>query len=310
MQGKCFLGLVLFCLGAMANPLEEVSIPEKIAENFETFEPSAAIYLEDLDRFLVASDDTDEGDQPYLFLMDHQGNLEETPILAKGLDKMTDIESMSLGADGSLYLLSSQGLNKNGKEKTERNILAKAIRKGRKITVENYTELRPRLLSALENSSDPLLKTMAETYYEELDIEASLIVEGRFLVGLKNPQPTVGRAVILDLGSPEDLLSEKKLEPHIWKTIDFSRGDQEALVLSDMVKIDDNFYLTTTVEDGTLGQLWRFSPDRDDLTLLASFDSAKPEALAAHLNGTALLVLFDAGEENALFTHFSIEHRE
>ncbi len=150
---KPALGIALAVL-ISAGP-QPLTIPEEISNEFEFLEPSAAVYLPDLDSFLVASDDTNEADEPFLFLMNRAGEISKEPFALTGLKKMTDMESMSLGADGNLYVLSSLGLNKNGKEKPERNWFVRASRTAKKIEITDKIQLRSLLLEALEDLELP-----------------------------------------------------------------------------------------------------------------------------------------------------------
>lgn len=287
--------------------LKDITIPESIAQTFDTFEPSAAAYLSDLNLFLVASDDTDDKDRPFLFLMDFSGRLDPKPILARGLDKMTDIESMFLADDGTLYLLSSQSLNKKGKEKPERNIMARATRRSRVITVTDSIDLRTILVKALQESTEPVLSEMAGLYFDELDIEASFVSEGKLFVGLKNPQPQSGKAVILDLGRVDSLFSDKSINPRLFRTIDFAKLSKRPSLLSDMVRVEDHLFITTTLEDSSEGHVWKYEIRTGQLTLLESVQSAKPEAFAPYVLGKSAILLFDNGEETAQFATMTID---
>lgn len=213
----------LYPAGAQASEPREMSVPRSVLARVKSFEPSAAVYLADLDRYLIACDDTDEEKSALLFLMSRDGQVENEPVEMEGLAKMTDMESMS--QDGStLYVLSSQELNKKGKDKPERNLFVRARRDGRRVSVTDKVLLRPLLLRALERSQEPALSAMRGRYQQELNIEAHFVRDGQLFVGLKDPQPRPGTALILNLGPVDSVLAGRIQDPRVWQEIQFSGG--------------------------------------------------------------------------------------
>lgn len=283
------VAVLFLSLSAVATP-KEISLPSDVEKQLKSFEPSAAMYLEDLDLFLIASDDTTEKDEPMLFLMDADGEVQSPAVKIKGIKKMTDVESISQDDDGTLYIMSSQSLNKNGKDKSERNLLVRAVRKNKKITSSDSVELRPLLTHALGQDVE-----------ESLDIESHFVREGELYIGLKEPQRSPGSAEILKIGKVDDIFAGE-LDVSEWKTIDFKAVSGEEDLLSDILLVDERFYLTTTQEKGT-GRLWQYEEDADELTLLEEFGDLHPEGLAYNPGTNSLLVVFDEGGERALFTH-------
>lgn len=286
---------MLFFLSGMsfAGP-KPILLPEDFFEKFKSFEPSAGFYAPDLGGYLIASDDTDEEDRPYLFLMNSNGVVEAS-LKVDGLKKMTDLESISDGENGILYLLSSLGVNKNGVEKPERNWFVEARRSGRNISVVRSIQLRSVLLKALEDLDLPDLE-------DSLDVESHFVMNGELYLGLKNPQPEGGKALLLKLGSIDKLFKSGQCEKlEVWKTIDFSSLSNEEDLLSDVRVVNGVIYLTSTTEAGT-GRFWRLDSASEKLQLLETFDDLKPEGLALSPNGQELLMLFDQGDEDGLFS--------
>src|SRR5262245_43712699 len=92
-----FFLLVLFLTFASVAYTAEpraIQVPRSLQKQLKSFEPSAAVYLEDQGSYLLASDDTDEDDSPWLFLMDRQGRVQSEPLSVLGVEKITDIESL------------------------------------------------------------------------------------------------------------------------------------------------------------------------------------------------------------------------
>ncbi len=297
-----FLSLT-FSFTLFANP-RQVTVPESITAAFPTFEPSASIYLADQGKFLVASDDTNNKDEPFLFLVNEKGEVDKKPLKVNGLAKMTDIESISLDEKGTLYLLSSLSLNKNGVLKPQRNLFAKASIKGKDINVTESVDLRAKLLKALEESNDPVLKTMNSQFKTLLEIESSFVKDGELLVGLKAPQPKEGTALILNLGNADQLFTASSVSNiKVEHQIDFAADSNESDLLSDMQHIGNSLLLTTTLDSGG-GRFWKYDLSSKKLTQLKSFETERPEAIA-QMPDQKTMLFFDQGEDTALFEIFS-----
>lgn len=278
---------------------QEMTLPESFEKELKSFEPSAAVYLKDLNRFLLASDDTNENDDPLLFQMDQKGHVEGAPIKVKGLKKMTDIESISQDEYGSLYLLSSQSLNKNGKDKSERNLFVRASRTDRTIKAEDAIQLRPMLLEALKKSKAREIAELPSDLGKTLDVESHFVRENSLYIGLKEPQPQPGTAVIVKVGDVDNIFAGEKLQLEVYKAIDFASITGEADLLSDIVPIGNSLFLTTTQEKGP-GRFWQYEEATDTLILLKEF-RWHPEGLAFSDDGTKAMIVFDEGLHPARF---------
>src|SRR5690606_38263576 len=128
-----------------------------------------------------------------------------------------------------------------------RNILVKAERQGRGLQALQSVELRSVLIDAILSSSLPSLELIKKNLVTDLDIEAHFIQNGEIYVGLKNPQPSPGKALILNLGRVDNLLNQYRIEKlEIWREIDFSAVISQEALLSDMQKTNDELILSTT----------------------------------------------------------------
>jgi len=280
-----------------------VTVPQALRERLRSFEPSSCVYLRDERKYLVASDETDAYDSPWLFLMDEQGVVDENPIVIPGVKKMTDIESISrpVEDDGSIYILSSQSRNKKKHVKRERDLFVKArFRSGTLETIASV-ELRPLLLNALSRTRDPVLGKLQSQFDRELDIESHFVKGGNLYVGLKTPQPDPSHALILNLGPVDDLLAERASDPNVWKTLDLDSGDGRTNLLTDMAWNGDELLLTTSTDKHRFGHLWSL---KGRLTHLMGFPDLRPEGVAVRDQG--LFILFDQGkEQDGLFLNAS-----
>ncbi len=288
------LFVFLFCtvqVAAGEQDLKSINVPKKLRKKLKSFEPSSGIFLPEENKYLVAIDDTTKKDDPWLFFMDENGEVESEPVKIEGLKKMTDMESISQDESGFIYILSSQGLNKSGKEKIERNLFVKAQwNSSHSLEAQEVLELRPILLEALMASRDPILKKMRSQYEELLDIESHFIQNGEVYIGLKEPQFEQSKAVILKLGSVKDVFAGN-IDLSLWQVLDLRTDQAERVLLSELAWAADQLWATSTTDEG-LGSLWSYDGKR--ITLEAEFD-ARSEGLAISEKGAMLL--FDQGND-------------
>jgi hypothetical protein len=284
---------------ARTGELTEINVPKKLMKKLKSFEPSAALALSADDGYLIASDDTTENDDAMLFLMDGQGNVNKEPVVISGLEKMTDIESLS--ADGDwIYAMGSQSRNKKGKEKEERNLFVRGKLVGGQLAETEIIELRSQLLRALPKVA--ALSSVKAKLNQKLEIEASFVKDGRLFVGLKDPQPRPGTGLLLELGDAQALFSGESLEASnilLAAELDFAANGGSLEKISDIVPTGDKLLIAATLEAGG-GSLWTF--EHGKLERVAEFPDHQPEGLAPGENNETLVV-FDQGEDAALFGH-------
>lgn len=284
---------------AAENVLSSVHVPPSLRQKLESFEPSAGIYLPELKMYLVASDDTTSQKDPWLFLMNEQGEVQKNPVRIQGLKSMTDIESLSQDEEGFIYVLSSQGLNKSGKNKKSRNLFVKAVMESNSLKTEKSIELRPLLLKALKSSQDGVLQKMRDQFDKLLDVESHFIKNGELYVGLKEPQPTPNHAVIVNLGRVDDVLSGQ-LEAHVWHILDLTSSEGVTNRLSDMAWDGQDFVCTSTSDEG-YGHLWQ---GVEKPVRLLDFSNVNPEAVV--LEEDQAMLLFDQGTAgDGLYLNFN-----
>jgi hypothetical protein len=276
--------LIMFVFLALMAP-QEISVPKKLKKQLKSFEPSAALYLPQTKNYLVAIDDTTEDDAAMLFLMDKDGNVDQTPVTIAGLTTMTDIESLS-SENGYIYAMSSQSRNKKGKVLKERNLFVRGKLKGHKLEETTVIELRPELLKALSSVTDSRLSSMQSSFDKLIEIESSYVRNGILFVGLKDSQPKAGAGIILELGSVDSLFATGKLDAKAVKiaaVLDFSTAGGADEKISDLLlNTDGSLIVTATLENGG-GSIWQF--DGKNLKMVTSYETEKPEGIAVHRRG-------------------------
>jgi multidrug resistance efflux pump len=190
----------------LAKRLEDIAIPKQLKKR-SNFEPSGLVWLRDIERYLVVSDDTGtpahNRHESWLFLMDRDGAIEADPIMLVGAGEMDDVESVCMRDDGAIYLISSQSMNKNGDLPVSRQMLFQVKRSDRKFTVEYSVPLRS-LLAGMPGGE--IMDTA------DLDIEGSAYRDGSLYFGLKSPRESAS-AIIWRMTDPDAFFSRRALAP-------------------------------------------------------------------------------------------------
>ena len=290
-------------------------------------EASGLLFLPDLKRFLVISDET-AGHKALVHLMDTAFRIEKT-IPVRGLDKMDDMEAVAEGGAGSVFLLSSQSHTKKGKLPDYRKLLIKARRNGDDLELQGGISL----LDALDKASladagkdwAAFLRTGLAS--ESTDIEGMAVQGGDLYLGFKAPLLD-GKAVILRVSGIDSLMAGKALAApaiSIWKALDLKDArTSTACGIADMIFLDGDAYLLSTgsaeagakgtgaagakgtdaagakdgFEDGRhAGSLWVLRKDAAKPIELRDFAGAKPEGLAYVAAGKSFYVAFDNGSK-------------
>ena len=267
-------------------------------------EASEIIYLSDIDKYLVLSDDT-ENKAPIIFLVDSKGNVEETSI--SGLDRINDMESAALAENGSIFIASSQSHSKKGKLKDDRKLLIKVKRDGKHFKLEKKVLLYDILAeySKMNNSdSAGFLKTSIAD--KTLDIEGMFFKDSNLYLGVKSPLLN-GSSVILEIKNIDSLMKNEKIAErsvNIWKTFTLkdSSGKKE---LSGMSLVENTLYITGTTSKN--GGLWRLSVNSQEPVFIKEFRNLRPEGVSAASEKNKLALAFDQGSQPSQIGFIKVE---
>ena len=266
-------------------------------------EASGVLYLGDIDKYLVISDDTPEK-KPLLFIMNGEGEIEKEAVIA-GVRKINDMEGLTGGDDGYIYVLSSQSYNRNGNLSDARKLFLRVARNGESFTLTGSVQLCDVLLSAAGKNPEQLwarylLKAMSDS---TLDIEGVAFRQGELFLGIKNPLLD-SCAVILSIGKADDLFNASAPTIAIWrqwKLIDPAVGAPGHI--SDLHFNGDMLYALSVVEaenNGsrkTSGALWRYGPGGKPPACMQHFSGLKPEGIAFNDRTGELVITFDNGSK-------------
>ena len=305
-----FLGLsTAEAAGAEAKPQVDTDPHEIVLPNGRisrlAFEPSGLVYLSDLRKFLVVSDDTDHDNTPYLFLMDRDGVVDDEPLLIPNLDEMADMESVS--TSGSfVYVMSGQSVSRKGKDKKFRDYFVRMKRSGLTLSGTEKVELKPLLLEAIRQTKDTELKSLfAGADLSQIEIESHWVNGNSLSIGLKTPQVLASTALILEIKDFDSLFTEKTIRPgnlRLARKISMpDSGHQHRL--SDMTMIQGRLYLSSVCHKENCGAVWQVSGEGKEAhaEMLQFYKGLNPEGIALDPEDSTLLVTFDQGQEKAVF---------
>ena len=267
-------------------------------------EASAILYLDDIDRYMVLSDDT-PGNAPLILLMDSHGRItRETSI--EGLDQIDDMESVAEGEKGLVYISSSLGASKKGNIKAARKHLIAVQRRGTSFflvgKIDLYSLLKTR---AQEEAGAPWADFIRGAIMEKtLDMEGMLYGDGALFLGFKAPMMNQA-SIILKIDEIDQVMKTEKLNPgqiSIWQTVRLQRGeDQLQEVISDLLSVDGVLYLTGTPlmkkEGSRSGSLWKLDDSAGKPICITHFNDLQPEGISVGKEKNTLMVCFDQGRK-------------
>ena len=252
-----------------------------------------------LKKFLVVSDDTDNLDSPYVFLMSEDGEIDEQVLRVPGLNELIDLESISAEGD-RIYLMTSLSTRKKGGLKKERNLFVRVRRSGLELKDTETVNLGKLLRESLLASSNAELRALGRESHD-LDVEGHAVRDGKLLIALKAPRLEDGVTVILDLGSVEHLFRKGAIESlGLWKALAL-RDESGEYHASDLVFRDGTAYILGTSRKEGRGALWRLDEGSSQAKLIRLFEGVNPEGLAFDAAHDRALITFDQGTENAQF---------
>lgn len=297
--------------GAKTQAVEKpapIVIPDAVRAH-SAFEPSGALYLKDLRKFLVISDDTDDQDSPYLFLLNQDGSLDANLFRIHGLERLQDAESISEDEKGDIYLMASQSRSHTGKDRHDRKLFAQIRRRGLEFSLAGSVVLRDLIVTAARESRNPELQNLSADLEKSMEIEAHFVDQGRLFVGLKSPVDSQGQGFVLDLGRVDRIFVERRIDPSSMKIalrIEFAANGQKTTHITDLVRVGKQLFISTTSKSpGKTGRVWSMNLGTSKIKLLGEYQQRSPEGLAFDPVSKSLLVLFDEGSEPALLTKLS-----
>ena len=307
--------------GAVAAPAAQeqgtpLQVPAALTER-SAFEVSGGVWLDAWQRYVVVSDDTGRGDadaQPWVFTVSADGVVDPAPLQVEGLGPTSDLEAISQGHDGRIWLLCSQSVSRKGNRPEKRQRLAVAEVAGpMQLRVVAQAPLFDRVSAALGPEARAELG-----WTDRLDIEGLVATTDALYLALKAPNDAAGRARVLRLKNADAVLTQGAA-PVVEAAARFALPTGPAGApggISDLAVRGDTLYLTSTLEAGPdAGALWTLPRAALEAgasvptpTLVQRFDGLKPEAVAFAPDG-AVVVFFDTGDRPARWARLPAPQR-
>lgn len=267
-------------------------------------EASGVIYLNDLKKYLLISDDT-PGKRPVLYLMNREGTIEDQLII-RGLGKINDMEAITQDKDGRIYIACSQSWNKNGRLPTERKLLLRINRDRVLLTLDSQIQLYDLLKDAATRYPAGPLSIIAPAGPDNLsiDIEGMFFRGGDMYLGFKQPLKE-DKAVVLRLIDMEGVFEKNRLNERgveLWEMLDLRDPESGGPAgISDLYLHEDRVFVLSyapaepgSIERGS-GNLWAYDLKKRSLSHMMRFEHLKPEGITFDPDQREYLVTFDHG---------------
>ena len=275
------------------------------------FEASGIAYIQELDEYLIVSDDTDDK-KPFILLMKDDGSFRK--VLIDGVDRINDMEAVCLDENGNIYISASQSFNKKGRLSDARKLFVKIERNGSNFFAVGSVNLLDILLEAAEKSDNYWALYLKKAYKDKTqDIEGIFIKKNDLYLGFKNPLMN-GRSVILKIEDINSLMNNKKVEPQkvsIWRTFELEdRATKRPSHISDLFLHENDLYILSVAETGRgsglshSGSLWKYNTVSNELHSLAYFRGEKPEGITLNTKMNRFMIVTDNGQDR--FSEFTM----
>jgi len=270
-------------------------------------ELSGLVYLNDLKKYLVASDSTGQG-RPVLYLMSAEGAVEEEVII-QGLPRIDDVEAMAPDPVGSIYIACSQSAKHSDSPAEERKLLVRLRRDRALLQAEGTLPLYDLLCEAARENPEAdwsrLLSARKAPGSLKLNIEGIFYHQGNLYLGLKKPLQDK-RAVILRVADIAQAFESRRLAGSsvaIWKAFDLA--DQHTNLpagISDLCLLGDRVYILACPRQEAVDKnkktssLWAYDIAADRLDFISRFDGFKAEGLAFNPDTKKFAIVCDHGK--------------
>jgi hypothetical protein len=296
--------------------LKEMKVPEALRKT-SRFEPSGIVWVPEMNRYLIVSDDTGMKDQksdhaPWVFTMNNEGVVDAAPLKITGIDEVNDLEAVASAGNDIYYFCSSQNISKQGKRPKNREFLIKVKREPSGLKVLNKINL----LSLIENSYSIEEQAQLGLIRKEKDGRPVLNIEGMvrhdnvLYFGLKEPSLN-GNAVLLKLSDVDALFNRHRLSPNqltLFGEVNLGSFKGKSATFSDLfMDPEGKLWALSTVADvensdqmGTFHRIERTPDGKLEAEPIVRFPEMKPEGLCLNTYDQFLIVM-DCDNQTPLF---------
>ncbi len=263
-------------------------------------EASGVLYLPDIQKYCLISDESSN-----LFLMDSNGVINRE-IQIGGLGEISDMEGITAGNDGYIYIVCSQNPTKKGNLPDKRKRLIRLSRKGEVFSLAGEIKLIDALAEAAKKASpkagwtdlikvDPVRRTP--------DIEGIAFKDNSLFFSFKAPLVNDSSAIlqINDVNSIFEKGIINAANVSLWKLLHL-KDDSSGLIyqISDIHFDNENLYILSNATissndiEAASGRLWVLT-EGNQLKVLENYNSLKPEGIT--FSNKSILITFDNGSD-------------
>jgi multidrug resistance efflux pump len=289
--------------------LHQLKIADKI--KFKALEPSGIIYLKDIKKYLVISDDTGKKDPALVFLMNEKAEV-ETEVTIEGIDEISDMEAVTVDEEGYIYILASQSLKKDGGINEKRKQFLKIKRDQLSFKVVDRVVLYDLIENLVKISKSPIKEIMPITKNKlDIDFEGLVVKNDTAFIGLRNSQKNQ-KINIVRLNGLKSVFLSKKINQEqltLQQTIDVPQNDKfKDEGISDITLIHGKLFITTVNNSGfSGGRVLITNLDEKIKTAkeLKVFNELKPEGITYNDQTHEYVITFDQGDDvsKVMFTN-------
>lgn len=282
----------------------EMTIPKSILKK-EKIEPSGIVYIKELNKYLVVSDDTYKN-KPTIFIMDRYGNISKDKIKVKGLNKIKDVESITEDEEGYIYILSSLSVDKNGEIPKARRKLVKIKRTGLKLEMIGEVDLLSVILGHVKEATPPWHSFVSNENEVVLDIEGMSIRDNELLLGLRNSVGRDNQVAVLSIKNLNSLFSsldkvDVELRNHYILPVASEQDLNEGI--SDLFWVGDTLHIVTASNKGkNRGRILQVTSS--GISVLREFNNNKPEGGTYNSTDNEYVIVFDDNSKIGHMTRF------
>lgn len=293
--------------------LHKINIPDQVLQSYR-FEPSGLLWAQDLNKFLVVSDDTDEDKNPVVYLLNKDGSVDAQVIKIKNIDKVSDLEAIS--SDGKyIYLMGSNSQNAKENAESLRNYFIKIERKSLDLQAIAKVDFRHLLINALLLSQDNKLKQLGNSIKnsdkkaDDLDIESLVVNNNQMIFALKSPLTIDNETLFLKIDNVDYIFNQNFIHPQQisiaakfkLKNVILDQFGEVDLRVTDLILNNGAFYIATTCFKNECSAVFRANRLMDsDLKIVQTFSLKKLEGIEFDQDDQ-LMGVFDEGSKEPYY---------
>ena len=263
------------------------------------FEGSGVTFLPKINKYLVVSDGRTTKKKTQVVLVNANGE-DVSDAKIKELKGLADFEAISLGADETIYVVSSLSVgSKKSSGKGDRQQLVRLKRDGINFEKTGSVSLYNLLKDFLKkNATRSELSYLQKNGELEIDIEGMAVEGNSLLLGLRTRLNEKSEALIFRLEGLTQLFEKNEItDIKLAHQIKLLNGEGRALGISDLSLCGKELIIAAAPasKDEQTGGIYRLRQQK--IEKLIEYKKEKPEGVHCHDAGQKLIVTFDHGDD-------------